>query len=252
MPPIKKTVVNKIIHGDCLDVLKKLPVAKLIFADPPDNLGLKYDGFVDEWGSDEIYLRWLVDITREALKRCEIFWITYFYKWDFAFKSYLGGALSNNVSILNGFDIKPYVWWYTFGQHNKNDNGSSFRPMLRIKKVDAIIYPDAIREPSARTRLYNDKRANPEGKVPGDVWDGVWQESRVCGTFKEKRKWHLNQHPEVLIERIIRLCCIPGDTVIDLFAGTGTVNRVCKNLGINCYGIEISKNYCDKIKKEMK
>lgn len=235
---------NEIINGDCLEILPTLPTAKMIFADPPDNLGLKYEGFVDKWESDEQYLEWLVDVTSVALDHTEIFWLSYYYKWDFRLKGRMYKGLPNTLA---NYDIKPYVWWYTFGQHNKNDNGSCFRPMLRFKRKGAVIYPDAIREPSARQREYNDKRANPAGKVPGDVWDGVWQESRVCGSFTEKKKWHLNQHPEALIERMVKLSCKPGDLVIDMFAGTGTVNRVCKKLGIDCIGIEISKFYCEQI-----
>lgn len=246
MPPKPKNPINCVLNGDCLKVLPDLPKAKLIFADPPDNLGLKYDGFTDRWDNDACYMVWLSQVTKMALRHCDIFWLSYFYKWDFQLK----GVLYKDLQRWE-IDIKPYIWWYTFGQHNKHDNGSSFRPMLRFKNKDAMIYPDAIREPSARLREYSDKRANPAGKVPGDVWDGVWQESRVCGTFDEKRKWHLNQHPEVLVERMIKLCCVPGDIVIDMFAGTGTVNRVCKRLGIHCYGIEISENYCKKIREEI-
>jgi len=239
---------NEIIHGDCLEVLRSLPYAKMIFADPPDNMGLKYKGFTDKWPSKDQYLNWLVETTRAALGKCDIFWLSYYFKWDFDLKVRLG----NNLPFtLPSIDIKPYIWWYTFGQHNKHDNGSCFRPMLRFKDKDAKIYPDAIREPSARLRQ-GDKRANPDGKGPGDVWDGVWEESRVCGSFKEKKKWHLNQHPEALIERMVTMSCVKGDLVIDLFAGTGTVNRVCKKLGIDCIGIEISEYYCNEIEKENK
>lgn len=251
MPPKAKNKkpYNIIVNGNCLEQISYLEPAKLVFADPPDNLGLKYDGFEDKWPSDDNYLDFLVDVVIKGMLYGKIFWMSYFYKWDFRLKGKLYQKLKESDFEV---DMKPYVWWYTFGQHNKHDNGSCFRPMLRIKEPSTEIYPDAIREPSARTRLYNDKRANPAGKVPGDVWDGVWQESRVCGTFEEKRKWHLNQHPEALVERMIKLCCKPGDHVIDMFAGTGTVNRVCKRLGISCTGIEISKTYCDKIAEEMK
>lgn len=244
-------LTNKILCGDCLEILPKLPPAKMAFADPPDNLGLIYDGFVDKWPSANAYTNWLVTITHAAMRQGQIFWLSYFYKWDIELKAKIWEMAIYGKGWQNRWDAKAYIWWYTFGQHNANDNGSCFRPMLRIKRKDAKIYPDAIREPSARQRLYNDKRANQAGRVPGDVWDGVWQESRVCGTFKEKRKWHLNQHPEALIERMILLSTKPGDLVIDLFAGTGTVNRVCKKLGRPCIGIEISKTYCEKITAEL-
>jgi DNA modification methylase len=56
-------MMNRIIHGDCLEVLPKLPRAKMIFADPPDNLGMKYNGFEDRWPSDASYIKWLADVT---------------------------------------------------------------------------------------------------------------------------------------------------------------------------------------------
>jgi DNA modification methylase len=247
-----KTNTYKLICGDCLEVLPTLAKAKMIFADPPDNLGVKYEGFVDRWQNSSEYTKWLCKCILTALNQCDIFWLSYYYKWDF----WLKGHLFEYASLMNGLgfhffnNIMPYVWWYTFGQHNPKDCGSSFRPLLRFVKNGTELYPDAIREPSARQREYNDKRAHPDGRVPGTVWEGIWQESRVCGTFKEKRKWHKNQHPEALVERMIKLSCKPGDLVIDMFAGTGTVLRVCQRLHIDCISIEISKFYCEKIAEE--
>ncbi|MCH8854091.1 MAG: site-specific DNA-methyltransferase, partial [Planctomycetes bacterium] len=51
---------NKIITGDCLKVLPKLPddCADLVFADPPFNIGYDYDGeYHDKRDSDE-YISW--------------------------------------------------------------------------------------------------------------------------------------------------------------------------------------------------
>lgn len=239
-------MMNRIIHGDCLEVLPKLPRAKMVFADPPDNLGMKYNGFEDRWPSDASYIKWLADVTDAACKRSCVFWLSYYWKWDFALK---GRLYAENVDHWR--DIKPYVWWFTFGQHRETDNGSCFRPLLRFSVPSTKWHTDAIREPSARQREYDDSRADPRGRVPGDVWDGVWKESRVCGTFKEKRKWHLNQHPEALLERIVKFSAKPGDLVIDLFGGTFTTARVCQRLGIDCISIEISESYCRKGAEEL-
>jgi len=40
---------NQIIQGDCIEILGKVtePVADLIFADPPFNIGYKYDVYED-------------------------------------------------------------------------------------------------------------------------------------------------------------------------------------------------------------
>ena len=46
---LKARLMSKveIICGDSLKVLRGLPNAKMIFADPPDNLGKEYDGYDD-------------------------------------------------------------------------------------------------------------------------------------------------------------------------------------------------------------
>jgi len=242
---VKKMAVteNRIIYGDCLEVLPKLPKAKMIFADPPDNLGMKYDGFKDEWATSAEYIDWLCRISHTAIKHCNIFWLSYYYQWT---AGLIGQLQTRMIPWQEMFALRLFLWRFTFGQHRDTDCGNGYRPILRIKRPGAIIYPDAIRVPSKRQTLYNDKRANPKGRVPDDVWEFP----RVCGTFKERRKWHPNQHPEVLIERIVKFSCKPGDLVIDMFAGTGTVNRVCKRLGISCIGIEISEFYCEQITKE--
>jgi site-specific DNA-methyltransferase (adenine-specific) len=42
--------LNRIICGDCIEVLSKIrkPFADLIFADPPFNIGYKYDKYHDK------------------------------------------------------------------------------------------------------------------------------------------------------------------------------------------------------------
>jgi len=236
--------VNQIICGDCGEVIAKLPRATMVFADPPDNLGLKYVGFKDAL-PDKAYLSVVAEALWKAMVNSSIVWFSIYHKW-------LPYILSEYIRWKNrgreGWSYKLFIWRFTFGQHRDKDCGNGFRPIIRLVRNDAahhpVFYPDAIREPSKRQTLYHDKRANPAGRVPDDVWDF----SRVCGTFKERRQWHPTQHPEALIERIIKFSTAEGDTVIDMFAGTGTVNRVCRRLNRNCYGIEISPTYCDKIR----
>lgn len=230
--------MSEIIHGDCLEVFPTLPKAKMVFADPPDNLGMKYDGYVDKMPESEYYdwLNKVITMVLWAMDAPDIFWLSYFHRYQPAIMPWC-----NDLR-----DWRQFIWYFTFGQHRQSDCGNNYRPIMRWMKAGAAIYPDAIRVPSARQTQYNDKRADPRGRVPGDVWEFP----RVCGTFNERRKWHPTQHPEALMERIIKMSCKPGDLVIDLFAGTGTTLRVCDRLGIDCIGIEISKMYCDRITPE--
>jgi len=241
----------KIICGDALEVLPTLPPATMIFADPPDNLGVNYEGFVDDWTQKcQRYESWLtcrlqgITTLRVNTTKPGIIWFSINAKWLSEFLANL--EIMDRCYSLEEWDKRLVIWRYTFGQHNQNDLGSGFRPIIRLKHPKAKLHPDAIRVPSARQKKYKDKRANHDGRVPDDVWEFP----RVCGTFKERRKWHPNQHPEALMERIIKFSCKPGDTVIDLFGGTGTTLRVCKRLGISCTTIEISKFYCEKMAAE--
>jgi DNA modification methylase len=106
-----------------------------------------------------------------------------------------------------------------------------------------------IKVPSTRQAI-GDKRAAPGGKIPDDVWEwdaeGVWHEfPRVVGNAKERREWHPTQHPEGLMERIIRMSTnSESDRILDCFLGTGTTLRVAQRLGYNnATGIEIDPVY---------
>ena len=133
-------------------------------------------------------------------------------------------------------EAKPCVQTYTFGQHNHHDLGNNHRPLLRLRWSDAPLLPDAIRVPSWRQEN-GDKRADPRGRVPGDVFDFT----RVTGNSKQRRPWHPTQLNEGLVERCVKLTTPPGESILDPFAGTGTTLRVCRRLGYPCTLIEIDK-----------
>ncbi|MHC4755995.1 MAG: DNA-methyltransferase, partial [Planctomycetota bacterium] len=101
----------------------------------------------------------------------------------------------------------------------------------------------AVRIPSDRQLLYNDRRANPRGKMPDDVWT---QFSRVCGTFKERQGWHPCQMPEHLLKKIIAVSSNPEDCVLDPFIGSGTTASAALQLQRNYVGIDVSKQYVEK------
>jgi DNA modification methylase len=142
-------------------------------------------------------------------------------------------------------EVKPCVQTYTFGQHSHTDLGNNHRPLWRFKWKEAKLYPDAIRVPSWRQEN-GDKRADPRGRVPGDVFDFP----RVTGNSHQRRTWHPTQLNEGLVERCIKMSTRPGQTVLDPFGGTGTTLRVCKRIERFCTLIELDWGYCEKIALE--
>ena len=239
-------LLNKIICGDCIEVLSKVrkPFADLIFADPPFNIGYKYDKYNDKVKSKN-YIAWTKDwmtVCRKILKPHGSLYIA------------IGDEYAANVKVIAD-ELKLtmrnwLIWHYTFGQQMKNKFARSHTHIFYfVKDKNHFTFNDqAVRVPSDRQLLYNDKRANPAGKMPDDVWNGY---SRVCGTFKERTGWHPCQMPESLLKRIIAVSSNPGDCVLDPFSGSGTTAVTAAQSGRNYVGVEISKSYVEKAKKRL-
>jgi len=238
--------LNRIICGDCIEVLSKVrkPFADLIFADPPFNIGYKYDKYNDKVKSKN-YIAWTKDwmtICKNVLKPHGSFYIA------------IGDEYAANVKVIAdelGLFMRNWlIWHYTFGQQMKKKFARSHTHIFYfVRDKNHFTFNDhAVRTPSDRQLLYNDKRANPAGKMPDDVWD---EYSRVCGTFRERTGWHPCQMPESLLKRIIAVSSNAGDCVLDPFSGSGTTAATAAQSGRNYVGVEISKSYVEKAKKRL-
>ena len=133
------------------------------------------------------------------------------------------------------------TWHETFGVYCKRKFGRCSRPIYyAVKDPKRFTFnADAVTIPSARQQKYADKRANPAGKIMGDVW----QVSRVCGTFRERVQGVPTQLPEQLVERMVGVSSSPGDVVLDPFAGSGTTLAVAKRMGRKWVGCEMNERY---------
>ena len=233
----------QILCGDCLSILPTLPRATMVFADPPDNIGLKYENGQSDAVAEEEY-KWRLDAWLHACRdAAPVVWFSVNARWQKT--AWL--ALDTYVQ-----DVRLILWYFTFGQHRETDCGNNYRPLFRIAPPDYKWRPDRIRIPSERQRL-GDKRANPNGRVPGDVWGGpadIQGFCRVQGNNRERRRWHPTQHPEALVERAVLMSTDPGDLIIDPFMGTGTTLRVCQRLDRRCVTIDLSETYCQKVSEE--
>lgn len=219
------------------DYLKRCKPFKMAFADPPDAIGLKYDGFKDKF-TDEEYRHLLQNIIYCSMQKADVLWLSLNARHAFL----AGSTIYDMLGWCDGWEAKSCVQTFTFYQHNHNDLGNAHRLLYRLMKTGTELYPDAVRVPSWR-QLNGDKRADPRGRVPGDVFDFP----RVTGNSKQRRAFSPTQLNEGLYERCIKLCCEPGDTVVDLFAGSGTLGRVASRCGVNGVMVELSKPTCKKI-----
>jgi site-specific DNA-methyltransferase (adenine-specific) len=235
----------------------------LAFADPPFNIGYKYDVYDDRQGYDK-YLEWTrvwTQAVTSRLKPTGTFWVA------------IGDEYAAEMKLILQNDCGLYcrswvIWYYTFGVNCKYKFSRSHTHLLYFTKdpKEFTFNYDDIRVPSARQLVYADKRAEPQGRLPDDSWilrpqdlaDGfrpdedTWYYSRVAGTFKERQGWHGCQMPEQLLGRIIKACSNKGDLVLDPFTGSGTTLAVAKKLGRRYLGFEVSSDYVKRARKRLR
>src|SRR5689334_13596149 len=263
--------VNQIICGDSIKILNEGPEGwiDLVFADPPFNIGYLYHGY-DDRRKTEDYLQfsrdWMSAVHR-ALKPTGSFYLA------------IGDEYAADLCVIArreiGFHMRNWIiWHYTFGQQTKKMFAKSHTHILYFSKskpesgMENITFnADAVRVASARQTTYGDSRANPKGKLPDDTWylrpqeaaphgyfeagSDTWNESRVCGTFKEREGWHGCQMPIGVLNRIILASSNPGDVVLDPFNGSGTTVVAAALLGRQYVGIDQSEEYVDYARKRL-
>lgn len=259
--------LGKIHNGDCIEGMNSLPESSvdLVFADPPFNIGYKYDVYEDKMAAED-YLKWSGDwmaAAYRALKSDGTFWLA--IGDDFAAELKLEAQ-------KNGFHCRSWViWYYTFGVNCKNKFTRSHTHLFHfVKDREAFTFRSEDldnRVPSARMLVYNDKRGNPKGRLPDDTWiippaadqtfalrpqdldechladESDWYFPRVAGTFKERAGFHGCQMPEQLLGRIIRICSEEDEVVMDPFSGSASTLVVSKKLGRQFVGFELSEEY---------
>jgi len=245
---------------DCVAGISRIPEASidLAFADPPFNIGYKYDVYEDRRAADE-YLAWTKkwgEALIRTIKPTGTFWLA------------IGDDFAAELKLVFQRELGLFcrswiVWYYTFGVNCSKKFSRSHTHLFHFVK-DARNFTfntDTIRVPSARQLVYNDSRAASKGRLPDDTWilrpqdtkgsftpeEDVWYFPRVCGTFKERAGWHGCQMPEQLLGRIIKACSNHGDTILDPFGGSGTTLAVAKKLGRRYIGFELSQNYAKQI-----
>lgn len=251
--------------GDCLKLLPRRAAGSvhLAVADPP--FGINWPGYdvYDDSLKGPAFIEW-----------CSL-WLQELYRAMHRHGSLWVYINDENVSELDvaakaiGFHKRSHVvHYYSFGVACQGNFSRSHTHLLYYVRTKSkfTFNADAVRVPSNRQLVYNDKRAKKGGKLPDNTWiltkeamancfgpdEDTWLVPRVAGTFKErqqrgthagkKRKQTTPQMPMEVLERIIASCSNPGDTVIDPFLGTGTTGAAAVKLGRNFWGCDVDSN----------
>lgn len=220
-----------ILHSimDCNEFLKSLPdeSVQLICIDPPYNLELTgwdiYENYI-EWASI-----WIDEAYRVLSKNGSMV--------------IFGGVQFRDVKSGDLIDIIQYVrhntkfklintiiWYYKNGMSAHRYFANRHEEVIWLAKSNDYYFDlDSVREQYSEEDLklaLKDKRLNPENTMKGKNPTNVWQIGRLNGNSKE-RVGHPTQKPVAIIDRFVKSLSYPGSVVLDFFAGSGTVGRVC-------------------------
>ena len=236
--------LDKIVTGDCRKTMQKFPAGwvDLVFADPPFNIDFGYDVY-DDNQNRSAYLRWAAEWTLGAvrlLRPCGTFVVA------------IGDEFAAEYKVMlteQGLTLRNWIiWHYTFGPHQKRKFGRDHAHLLYFTRDPKrfTFNADAVRVPSRR-QLDGDPRADPRGRVPGDVWAFP----RLVGNAAERWGYHPCQMPEAPLDRLVRATTNPGDVVFDPFAGSGTTLVVAKRLGRRFLACELSAEYARSARRRV-
>ncbi len=235
---------NKILNGDCLRELKKIPnkTFDLVFADPPYNMQIgekltrpdssKVYGVNDKWDQfnnfkdyDNFCKAWLKECKR-ILKDNGSIWVIGSYHNIFR----LGYHLQN----LGYWLLNDVIW-------RKNNPMPNFRGTRFTNAHETLIWASKSKKSKYTFNYKSIKCLNDDLQMRSD-----WTLPICNGKERLKKngkKIHSTQKPEALLHRIILATTKKGDTIFDPFLGTGTTAVVSKKLGRNYCGIEKDKKY---------
>lgn len=246
----------QLYNEDCITLLSKMPdeSVDMIFADPPFNVGIKYKGYKDkkvnynEWCAD-----WISECFR-VLKPTGSFYlmtIDRHLEWKMPLMA-KGGVFINIIK-----------WKNVSANHDKRRFWNATQPILLYGKTENYKFNTYAQTRTADKMVmsWNKKRAANAKFQILDYWDdiplvyaGSIKHKEAILEIGTKRKAHPCQMPEMLAGRAILFSTEEGDTVVDIFAGSGTTAAACEKLNRNFIGSDSSKESyqlaANRIKKQ--
>lgn len=211
--------VNKVIQGDCLEVMKDIPnnTMDLVVTDPPYGICIGKMNYTQS-------------IKGGVAKRND--YSSHNVKWDNhpLTKQQLNEIIrvSKNQIIFgaNNFCniLLPSRCWIVWDKRVEDKYSNDF--------ADCELAWTSFDKPSRIIRW---------------LWSGMLQ-----GDMKNKEKrFHPTQKPLKVIIELIQKFSNPNDLILDPFLGSGTTAVACKMLNRRFIGIEISPEYCEIARKRL-
>lgn len=232
-----------IVNQDCLEYLKTLKndSVDLVLTDPPYFIGFDGGkGWDSQWESEEEYLVWCADWTSECVRvlkpnRMLIVWGT--LKTETFLKYKLQTSADARLVPQN-----EIIWSYNWGGRAKNNFARKHEYAWCWSKGKEFLFNDA--EIRVERKLKKNIRTG-EDYAQGTIPTCIWEKNNHT-TSKDYCGWHPTTKNLEVLERLIRAYTEPGDTVLDIFMGSGSTAVAADRCDRRYIGCERDEEYYQK------
>ncbi len=228
----KKEDVEKLMNGNKAD---------MVFTDPPYNVNYKgtgentSNGIMGDNQTEEKFIefseKW-IGCMKTALKEGGTYYICSGYN---SYPTFLYG-----LKLQELYFSQVIIWVKNNTSFGWSDYHHKHEMVIRGKvKKD--------KKKTATPILYgwnNGRHFFTETRLEADVWEIKRRNSNTMV--------HPTQKPLEIVVRAIKNSSKIGETIADLFTGSGTTLIACEKTGRICYGMEFDPIYCDIIVKRWK
>ena len=239
--------VNRTIHGDSLQVMKKLSAgfADLVIADPPYNLDKVYNGsrFSSMNESEyEAYTEQWICAVKPLLKSSGSIYVC----CDWRSSLTIGRVLGKHFLVRNRI-----TWQREKGRGAASNWKNNMEDIWFATVSDD--YTFNLDDVKVRRKVIAPYRENGRPKDWAETEDGnfrdtcpsnFWDDITVPFWSMSENTEHPAQKPEKLIAKLILASSNAGEMVFDPFLGSGTTSVTAKKLDRNYLGIEREARYC--------
>ncbi len=241
----------RLLHGDCLELMKQIPDGSIdfILTDPPyGTTACKWDNvipFESMW---------------EELKRIR--------KPNAAIALFGSEPFSSHLRMSNIKEFK-YDWIWEKTKASDFMNGKN-KPMCK-HEIISIFSNGTVANKSLKKMPYYPQGLTPFNKTVKRCLDTTSQEhglarksmnnevfrafvnypTRIVKFNSQGKTVHPTQKPVALLEYLIKTYTLEGETVLDFTMGSGSTGVACKNLNRKFIGIEKDDKYFEIAKQRI-
>ena len=225
----------------------------MVVTDPPYNIdytggtkdAMKIEN--DNWGDDEGFIEFLkaaFENVRDQLKAGGSFYIWYASTQS---KNFLEAAERAGLSIRqtliwnkNTFSLgrQDYQWKHEPCLYGWKDGAAHY--FVNTRNLATVIE-------DAENQDVDSMRKDELKKLLKSILGGVHETTILDEKKPTKSELHPTMKPIPLIAKQIKNSSRQGETVLDLFGGSGSTLMACEQLGRRCFMMEFDPHYADVI-----